>query len=42
MFQVKSYQSRTLSALEGYLNQARIVGAKEAYFTIKGNNTILE
>ena len=40
MFQLKSYQNKTLSALERYLKQARIVGAKEAYFTVKGNNNI--
>lgn len=40
MFQLKAYQSKTLSALERYLKQARIVGAKEAYFTVKGSNTI--
>lgn len=40
MFQLKNYQSKVLSILEEYLKQARIVGAKEAYFTIKGNNNI--
>ena len=38
MFQLKNYQNNTLEVLANYLNEARISGAKEAFYKIKGNS----
>lgn len=40
MFQLKNYQNNTLEVLANYLNGARISGAKEAFYKIKGNSNI--
>ncbi len=40
MFQLKNYQNNTLEVLANYLNEARISGAKEAFYKIKGNSNI--
>ena len=38
MFQLKNYQNNTLEVLANYLDEARISGAKEAFYKIKGNS----
>lgn len=38
MFQPKNYQNNTLEVLANYLDGARISGAKEAFYKIKGNS----
>ena len=38
MFRLKNYQERTLEVLEKYLDTARIVGAKEAFIQVAGEN----
>lgn len=38
MFQLKNYQNNTLEVLANYLDGARISGAKEAFYKIKGNS----
>ncbi len=40
MFQLKNYQNNTLEVLANYLDEARISGAKEAFYKIKGNSNI--
>ena len=40
MFQLKNYQNNTLAVLANYLDEARISGAKEAFYKIKGNSNI--
>lgn len=40
MFQLKDYQNNTLEVLANYLDEARISGAKEAFYKIKGNSNI--
>lgn len=38
MFQLKNYQNNTLEVLANYLDGARISGAKEAFYKIKGDS----
>lgn len=40
MFQLKNYQNNTLEVLANYLDEARISGARDAFYKIKGNSNI--
>ena len=40
MFQLKNYQNNTLEVLANYLEEARIVGPKEAFYKILGNDRV--
>lgn len=36
MFQLKNYQNNTLEVLANYLDEARISGARDAFYKISG------
>ena len=40
MFQLKNYQNNTLEVLANYLEEARIVGPKEVFYKILGNDRV--
>lgn len=40
MFQLKNYQNNTLEVLAKYLDEARILGAKDAFYKVKDNQNV--